>query len=199
MQGVPSRHAAFLSGVRCMRVAAVLMLGLGAAGCSGSGPVIGTFADARKAPIAFESIDGPPAEIVRNLVRALKEEATARQIVVVARDAAPAYRIRGYLAARTERGGSSVAWVWDVYDNDQHRAFRLTGEEKAGAGSRGGWPTAADPALRRIARAGMDQLATFMTAGPPQTEPPRPLQGLFAGLSDAPAAGPQLAYAPPAP
>ena len=47
----------------------------------------------------------------------------------------------------------------DVYDGDQHRVVRLSGEEKiAGRAS----ASADDQALRRIARAGMDQLAAFL-------------------------------------
>jgi hypothetical protein len=47
----------------------------------------------------------------------------------------------------------------DVYDGDQHRVVRLSGEEKgrrrvAGRHRRSG--------LRRVARAGMDQLAAFL-------------------------------------
>ena len=57
---------------------------------------------------------------------------------------------------------TTIAWVWDVYDGDERRALRISGEETAGR-RRDAW-AAADDASRRIARTGMDQLAAFLSA-----------------------------------
>ena len=52
-----------------------------------------------------------------------------------------------------------MAWTLDLYDGDAHRVVRLSGEEKAGDGL----GAAADEQLfRRVARAGMDQVAAFV-------------------------------------
>ena len=37
-----------------------------------------------------------------------------------------------------------IAWVWDVYDSNQQRALRLSGEEPAGKVGRGDAWAAAD-------------------------------------------------------
>jgi hypothetical protein len=126
------------------------MLALAAAGCNTPGPT--SLADARGAAITFESIEGPPPQVVQKFERDISEEASARQIAVMPRGGGAPYRIRGYLAPSAGPEASSIAWAWDVYDGDQRRAFRLTGVEPAGTGRQslaGSWAAADDAALRR--------------------------------------------------
>src|SRR5947209_6035989 len=105
------------------RCAAVLMLALLLAGCTVQGRPSSVGASAgRNATIAFESVDGPPARLYETLVSALAEEATARRLQVVSRNAAAEYRIRIYLAPQVEGRQSRVAWVWDVYKAAKQRA-----------------------------------------------------------------------------
>jgi hypothetical protein len=97
----------------------------------------------------------------------LGESAPAYRIKVVPAGGEATYRIRGYLAAHPKGAGASIAWAWDVYDADLHRAFRLSGEETAGARPGVGhadWALTDDAVLRRIARAGLDQLADRMAS-----------------------------------
>ena len=64
-------------------------------------------------------------------------------MAIVSREAPAQFRVRGYLATLVEkRRGTVVAWVWDVYDIDQRRAVRLTGEEKTSGAGRGTWAAA---------------------------------------------------------
>jgi len=145
------------------------LLGLCAAGCSTApqGPVAATIV--RGPTVAFESIDGPPESIFRKLVQDLNDEATTRQVAVVSRDAPAQFRVRGYVAALVEkRRRTVIAWVWDVYDAEQRRAIRLTGEEPAGASGRGTWAAADDALLRRIAKSGIERLAAFLATPPAQ-------------------------------
>ena len=127
--------------------------------------------------VAFESIDGPPPEVFRKLVASLNDEAGARRIAVVSRSAPANYRVRGYVSALVERGQTTFAWVWDVYDSEKRRTLRITGQEPAAAGRRrdtrsaaNAWTAADDQVLRRIASNGMDQLAGFL--GSPEAPPP---------------------------
>jgi hypothetical protein len=154
-----------------------LALSLVAAGCGSIGPTLGPTAQARDVSIAFESIDGLPRDISQRLVRDLNEEAAALQITVVPAGGAPAYRMRGYVAAHAEGSTTSIAWAWDVYDAELQRAFRLSGEERAGSAGRNPaariWATADEALLRRIARAGMEQLAGLLGSAPaPAALPP---------------------------
>ena len=145
------------------------LLGLCVSGCTtapqGPTPVAMT----RGPTVAFESIDGPPESIFRKLVQDLNDEATTRQVAVVSSDAPAQYRVRGYVAALVEkRRRTVIAWVWDVYDAEQRRAIRLTGEEPAGASGRGTWAAADDALLRRIAKSGIERLAAFLATPPAQ-------------------------------
>ena len=115
----------------------------------------------------------------------LTEEAAARQMTVVAREANPNYRIRSYVSPRAEHGGISVAWAWDVYSSDQRHAVRLSGEEITNSASSKTWEDGNDPVLRRIARTGMTQLAQFLSNSPQATaEPSQPQNGSLASFDD---------------
>lgn len=120
----------------------------------------------RGATVAFESIDGPPPGQFQTLVRNLNEEAQARRLAVMSRASASAYRVRGYLAAKVDKnnkGRTTISWVWDVFDRDQNRAFRIEGAEHA-EGRHHAWAAADDAMLGRIARDSMDKLAGFLTS-----------------------------------
>jgi hypothetical protein len=84
--------------------------------------------------------------------------------------------VRGYLAAEINHGRTTIAWVWDVYDQNQQRALRLSGEEPAGKSGRDAWGAADDLVLRKIAQAGLSGLAGMIngTSAPdaPQPAPP---------------------------
>jgi hypothetical protein len=183
-----------------------LALCLMAGGCASIGQALGPSAPLRDASIAFESIDGLPRDLSQKLARDLDEEAAALRIAVVPSGGEAAYRVRGYLAAHAQGAATSIAWAWDVYDSDLHRAFRLSGEEPAGplpgtAAGRApdgrGWAAVDDAVLRRIARTGMQQLVDFMAAAPapaaptaPATLPPtRSGSDVVAGRDDLPDPG----------
>jgi hypothetical protein len=126
--------------------------------------------------IAFESIDGPPPPVFDRMVNVLDSETKLRSLQIVSRESSPAYRVRSYLSAQIVRGRPVIAWVWDVYDRDQQRALRLSGEEPAGkAGgdaTRDPWTSADDLVLRKIAQAGLSGLASMTQGTPPDASPP---------------------------
>jgi hypothetical protein len=130
----------------------------------------------RGATVAFESIDGPPPGQFHELVQALNNEAQTRQLAVISRESPSTYRVRGYLAAKVMKRDTTISWVWDVFDQDDRRALRITGEETANSRTLGrhhdAWSAADDEMLRRIARSSMDQLAVFLTS--PEVAPSTP-------------------------
>jgi hypothetical protein len=144
------------------RVAGTLLLTLTVAGCGSTGQVP-FLADAAGATVALESIDGPPPSVFHKFVRDLNEEAATRQIAVAPRGVSAPYRLRGYLAVYAEGGTPAIAWAWDIYDATEHRAFRIQGQERAGAG-RTSWAAADDEVLRRISRVSMEQVAVFIAS-----------------------------------
>ena len=191
MQGTVGKRAAGADRSalrRYVRLCALLLLPLAAGACASDGPP-GSLAAAPRtgATIAFELIDGPPLAAFNKLVASLSTEAGSRQIAVVSREASPYYRIRGYLAVHVVDNRAHVGWVWDIYDVDRRRAYRIAGEEAGSRPGREAWATADEAMLRRIARASMDQIVGFLSAPPPAGEPPQ----------DPPSRGPAIALAGP--
>src|SRR5205807_4600023 len=127
--------------------------------------------------IAFESIDGPPPPVFDRMVSVLDSETKLRSLAVVSRESPAAYRVRSYLSAQTVRGKATIAWVWDVYDRDQQRALRLSGEEPAGKAGRDAWAAADDLVLRKIAQAGLSGLSGMINGTAPADAPPAPAPG----------------------
>ena len=124
------------------------------------------------ATVAFESIDGPPPQVFERMVNVLDSESKLRNLQIVSREGAASYRVRSYLAAQVSRGRTTIAWVWDVYDRDQQRALRLSGEEPAGKAGRDAWAAADDLILRKIAQAGLAGLSGMINGPAPAEAPP---------------------------
>jgi hypothetical protein len=146
---------------------------VGVAGGASASYASASYVQSGGATVAFESIDGPPPQIFDRMVNFLDSEAKLRHLAVVSRETSAAYRVRSYLAAQVRGGKTSVAWVWDVYDRDQQRALRLSGEEPTGQpAGRDAWAAADDLVLRRIAQAGLSGLSGMINGtGPTDAEP----------------------------
>jgi hypothetical protein len=163
--------------------AATMLLTLACAlgGCASGGAPGGSFAMAgggSGATVAFESIDGPPPQIFERMVDVLDSESKLRNLQVVSREGTASYRVRSYLSAQVNHGRTAIAWVWDVYDLNQQRALRLSGEEPAGKAGRDPWLAADDLVLRKIAQAGFSGLSAMINGTPaPDTPPAGPAPG----------------------
>jgi hypothetical protein len=153
---------------------ALLGIACGLGGCAGGGAVSGSFAMAGGSgtTVAFESIDGPPPQVFDRMVGVLDSESKLRNLSIVSREGSASYRVRSYLAAQVSHGRTVIAWVWDVYDRDQQRALRLSGEEPAGKAGRDAWSAADDLVLRKIAQAGFSGLSAMINGTAPADKPP---------------------------
>lgn len=151
------------------------LLGISLGGCDITGQPMAPFAGAPAGTVAFQRIDGLPEPQFRRLVQNLSDEASTRRVTIVSREGAAQYWVRGYAAAQIRGKHTVIAWVWDVYDANQQRVTRLGGEEEADNHQRG-WGAADDQVLRRIAREGMDQLASFLVAPPDRVPAPPALR-----------------------
>src|SRR4030081_3706151 len=163
-----SRHAA---------IAAVLLtMACGLGGCASGGAASGAFAmasgGATGATVTFESIDGPPPKVFDRMVGVLDSKSKLRDLAIVSREGSASYRVRSYLSAQVSRGRTTIAWVWDVYDREQQRALRLSGEEPAGKAGRDPWTAADDLVLRKIAQAGLGGLSGMINGTAPTDAPP---------------------------
>ena len=148
---------------RVWHVAGSLIIVLGLAACNPDAQGVSA-QQPRGATVAFDSLDGlPPAQFQR-LVKNLNDEAQSRRLAVISREQPSAYRVRGYLAATVAKNQITVSWVWDVFDQDEHRALRISGEETAKVRHKDAWAAADEAMLHRIAQSSMEQLAVFLTS-----------------------------------
>ncbi|MGY8666380.1 hypothetical protein Q3C01_29075 [Bradyrhizobium sp. UFLA05-109] len=155
------------------RVLAAMLLAASCAlgGCAGGGAASNSYAMAPPSggsgtTVAFESIDGPPPQVFDRMVGVLDSESKLRSLTVVSREGTAAYRVRSYLSAQVVRGKTMIAWVWDVYDANQQRALRLSGEEPGSKAGRDPWSAADDLVLRKIAQAGFSGLSNMINGTP---------------------------------
>jgi hypothetical protein len=155
------------------RVSLFALLAL-VSGCTSSGQIALPAGQPFGPTVAFESVDGPPQQVFDRLVRALETESTAKSFMIVSREAPAAYKIRSYLSAQVRRGKTTIAWVWDVYDRNQQRAMRLSGEEPTGKAGRDAWATADDQVMRRIAQAGLNGVSSMINGTAPAQDEPVP-------------------------
>ena len=180
--------------LRATMATVLLTTAVGLGGCAG-GAASNSFAMASNtggSTIAFESIDGPPPQVFERMVNLLDSESKLRSLSIVSREGTAAYRVRSYLAAEVSHGRTTIAWVWDVYDQNQQRALRLSGEEPAGKAGRDAWAAADDLVLRKIAQAGLSGLSAMINGTAPAGAPsPAPaLRGAVVASADQTPAAP---------
>jgi hypothetical protein len=179
---------------RAAIAAALLVAACALGGCAGGGAAAsGSYAMASTGggpTVAFESIDGPPPQVFDRMVSVLDSESKLRNLSIVSREGGAAYRVRSYLSAQVVRGRTVIAWVWDVYDNNQQRALRLSGEEPAGKSGRDAWAAADDLVLRKIAQAGLSGLSGMINGTPDAAPAPAPDRRSGPAVASADAAGP---------
>jgi hypothetical protein len=178
---------------RAIVAAALFAVACALGGCAGGGATSGSFAMATSggATVAFESIDGPPPAVFDRMVGVIDSESKLRNLQIVSREGGASYRVRSYLSAQVVRGKTVIAWVWDVYDANQQRALRLSGEEPTAArGGRDPWNAADDLVLRKIAQAGFSGLSNMINGTPdaPGTVPGLRGPAVASVIPEAPAA-----------
>jgi hypothetical protein len=163
---------------RAAMAAVLLEIACGLGGCASGGAGSGSFAMASAgSTVAFESIDGPPPQVFDRMVNVLDSESKLRNLSIVSREGSATYRVRSYLSAQIARGRTIIAWVWDVYDRDQQRVLRLSGDEPASRAGRDPWTAADDLVLRKIAQAGLSGLSGLVNGTAPDAPPPVPAPG----------------------
>jgi hypothetical protein len=149
--------------LRSIAVAALLALGA----CQESGPVLSVDAGRKVSvgptvPVAVQSIEGLPDALAPRFSSHLATQAQARDISFVDTGAAPRFRIRGYLNAYAGDGGTTIAWVWDVFDARAQRAQRISGEKVLGRGGADPWSAVDDAALTYVAARSLDEIGGFL-------------------------------------
>jgi hypothetical protein len=167
-----------LPAARALVAAVLFAVATALGGCAGGGATgSNSYAMASTgsgSTVTFESIDGPPPQVFDRMVGVLDSESKLRNLSIVSREGRASYRVRSYLSAQVVRGKAVIAWVWDVYDNNQQRALRLSGEEATGKAGRDAWAAADDLVLRKIAQAGLSGLSGMINGTPDAAPVPAP-------------------------
>ena len=167
-----------LPAARALVAAVLFAVATALGGCAGGGATgSNSYAMASTgsgSTVTFESIDGPPPQVFDRMVGVLDSESKLRNLSIVSREGRASYRVRSYLSAQVVRGKAVIAWVWDVYDNNQQRALRLSGEEATGKAGRDAWAGADDFVLRKIAQAGLSGLSGMINGRPDTAPVPAP-------------------------
>ena len=126
----------------------------------------------RGASVAFESIDGPPAGQFRNGGEPQRRSAVAPARRHVARESRRLSRAR-LSRAKVAKERTTISSIWDVFDAEDRRVLRISGEQDVKGRQHDAWAAADNVMLQRIARSSMDQLAAFLTSpevGPDMVE-----------------------------
>ncbi len=173
------------------RAAAILLSAVLLAGCQTAGdPLItGSIPQIGGRTVAIESIDGPPQPVFERLVAKLSAEAEAKQLPIVSRTGAAAYRVRLYLLAEFEGKKARISWVADLFDGAQQRVNQVTGVEPAGAARKDFWQKVDDATLARIAARSLEAIMAATGGGTPFPAPDAPRR-------EGPS-GPVIAFADP--
>lgn len=115
--------------------------------------------------IQFAPIVGPSVEAATTLSNRLALQARERGIRIIGRSGTgTTHMLRGYFTPLIEDGQATVVYVWDVYDLSGNRVHRISGQEKAAAGSGDGWAAVPASAMDAIGSATMEQLAAWLSA-----------------------------------
>ena len=117
------------------------------------------------ARIQFAPIVGPSLEAASSLSERLTAQASARGIRVVGQAGGGAtHLLKGYFTPLIEGRQATVVYVWDVYDPKGNRVHRISGQEKAAAGSGDGWAAVPPSTMQAIGAATIDQFAAWLSA-----------------------------------
>lgn len=141
---------------------------LALAGCQETTTAARPRVDAPGVPVSVQSISGAPDAVTTRFAGLLGEAAAERRMEIVPGDKPARFRVRGYLTAQpTEDGQTSLAFVWDVYDETKKRAQRVQGES---LGRRGGtsdpWSGVDQTIVAKAASDSMDAIASFLVTTP---------------------------------
>lgn len=144
------------------------LVALALAGCQETTTAARPRVDAPGVPVSVQSISGAPDRVTAAFAGLLGEAAAERKMEIVPGDKPARFRVRGYLTAQpTEDGQTSLAFVWDVYDETKKRAQRVQGES-LGRSSGGGdpWSGIDQTIVAKAASDSMDAIAGFLTTAP---------------------------------
>lgn len=119
----------------------------------------------RGASVALASISGAPEAIAERFNQTFAQEAATREISLAEPKTAN-YLVRGYISASPAEKGTSITYVWDVFDSKKNRAQRVSNFVMIPATAPDPWSVVDDKALASLAARSADDLAAVLTNTP---------------------------------
>ena len=115
------------------------------------------------ARVRFTPVIGATEEASAPLSRRLAERATLRGIALAeAEDGTATHILKGYFSAISERGGTTVIYVWDVMDATGTRVHRIQGQANSPVSQSQGWDGVDARTMEAIADQTVEQLAAWL-------------------------------------
>lgn len=142
------------------------------------------------ATVAFVAVEGAPPAVAARFTEKTTGEALRREMALVDAVAA-SYLVRGYLSAWPVEGGTSIGYVWDVFDRSRNRIRRSEDAITVKGSAADPWSLVNDQALTSLASHSADDLAAILTHTPEAIAARRPSAPAAAAIaSSAPAPAP---------
>lgn len=117
------------------------------------------------ASVAMTTFGGAPQQLADQFKASFGQEARERQITLAEANKAN-YLIRGYLNAVVEELGTTVSFVFDVFDAKRQRAQRIEDQVSVKAAAADPWSVVDPAVLAAVAAKSADDLADFLTNTP---------------------------------
>ncbi|SEP79424.1 hypothetical protein SAMN05216548_101509 [Faunimonas pinastri] len=94
-----------------------------------------------------------PVAVTQSLQQMLAATASANGVTLLgANDSSAAYRLKGYLSAVPDGGGTLAVYVWDVTTPDGRRVYRISGRAKANGRPDDPWTAVDSGILMQVAQ-----------------------------------------------
>lgn len=117
------------------------------------------------ARIQFAPVVGADAAKVAPLAARLSARAAQRGIAIAAAgDGTVTHILKGYFSAFTDKGETTVIYVWDVLDAAGNRLHRIQGQQKVAGGGGEGWNAVDAGTMEAIADRTIDDLAVWLSS-----------------------------------
>jgi hypothetical protein len=163
---------------RYAAAAAIILSGVGLAGCETGGSILGGSFSSNETPvqaqapvsvapvakIALAPVIGAPDPVSKQLVSQLTSAVEKQRIAIAPdRDAKADYMLRGYIVAARDKSNTKVSYIWDVTDPSGKRVNRVTGEEVvASTNPKDPWASVSATVTQNIADKTAAQLGSWL-------------------------------------
>ena len=122
-------------------------------------------AQVSSARIRLEPVIGATEAASAPLASRLNSQAATRGLrLVSASDQTTTHILKGYFSAITERGETTVIYVWDVLDPSGTRVHRIQGKGTNRTDGVEGWASVQVPTMEKIADQTLDELARWLAS-----------------------------------